>query len=54
MMSYFSAEASNLLINLLKKNPAERIGCGKAGAAEIRAHPFFKGIDWEKLLNKEI
>ena len=31
MQKYFTAEASNLLQNLLKKNPNERIGCRKQG-----------------------
>jgi len=24
------------------------------GAAEIKAHPFFKDVDWEKMSKKEI
>lgn len=27
---------------------------GSGGADEIKAHPFFNGIDWVKMLNKEI
>lgn len=30
------------------------IGTGPTGANEIKAHRFFKGIDWEKLAKKEI
>lgn len=41
-------DAEDLLVKLLKKDPAERL----SEASEIKAHPFFKDIDWCKLLNK--
>eukprot|EP01099_Mayorella_cantabrigiensis_P003426 TRINITY_DN262_c0_g1_i2.p1 TRINITY_DN262_c0_g1~~TRINITY_DN262_c0_g1_i2.p1 ORF type:complete len:373 (-),score=100.12 TRINITY_DN262_c0_g1_i2:422-1540(-) len=47
--SHLSPEASDVLQKLLVKNPAERLK-----SPEIRKHPFFNGIDWEKLLAKEI
>jgi len=25
------------------------LGCGPAGAAEIKNHPFFAGLDWDKV-----
>lgn len=31
-----------------------RIGCREGGVAEIKSHPWFKGIDWEKLVLKQI
>nr|AML79528.1 putative LOV domain-containing protein [Penium exiguum] len=40
-----SNEAKNLMKKLLEKEPEKRLG-GKKGAAEIRAHPFFRDIDW--------
>ena len=52
MQPYFSAEASNLLENLLKKKPEDRIGCRKSGVAELKAHPWFKNIDWDNLEHK--
>ena len=54
MPLYFSAEASDLISKLLEKSPNNRIGCGKEGADEIKRHAFFKDIDWEKLLAKEL
>lgn len=39
------------LQSLLCKNPSRRLGF-KFGAAEIKAHPFFTGIDWNRVLNK--
>lgn len=43
--------ARDVLMGLLHKNPAERLGAN--GAAEIRSHPFFHDIDWRKLLERE-
>jgi serum/glucocorticoid-regulated kinase 2 len=44
-------EAKDILTKLLDRNPAERLGAN--GAAEIKSHPFFHGIDWSKLLRRE-
>jgi hypothetical protein len=34
---------------LLCKNASSRLGCGKTGAADIKAHAFFDGLDWVQL-----
>jgi len=39
----------SLLAGFLEKNPADRL----SDPEKIKAHPFFKGIDWEKLKRKE-
>lgn len=31
-----------------------RIGCREGGIAELKCHPFFKSIDWDALLYKEV
>ncbi|CAD8056077.1 unnamed protein product [Paramecium sonneborni] len=51
--SYLSEEAIDLLKNLLKRNPEERLG-GQRDAQEIYEHPFFKDIDFQKIERKEI
>jgi serine/threonine protein kinase len=40
---------TDLLKKLLVKNPAERLGDG-----QIRADPFFEGLDWGKVMRLEI
>jgi len=35
----------------LNREPTERLG--NNGSEEIKAHPFFGGIDWVKLYNKK-
>ncbi|KAG8531663.1 uncharacterized protein KY384_003294 [Bacidia gigantensis] len=42
--------AKDLLIQLLDRNPAMRLGA--KGPSEIKAHPFFQAIDWRKLLQR--
>eukprot|EP01095_Lingulamoeba_sp_RSL-Kostka_P006902 TRINITY_DN2189_c0_g2_i1.p1 TRINITY_DN2189_c0_g2~~TRINITY_DN2189_c0_g2_i1.p1 ORF type:complete len:680 (+),score=222.73 TRINITY_DN2189_c0_g2_i1:197-2041(+) len=48
----FSPEAKSLLRGLLQRDPKLRLGSGKNDAEELKSHPFFKNIDWDKLLKK--
>lgn len=48
-----SDNAKDVIIKLLKKKPNERLGA-KNDIDEVMAHPFFKSIDKEKLLSKEM
>lgn len=48
-----SEEAMDVIQKLLKKKPNERLGA-KADIEEVMAHPFFKSIDRDKLLKKEL
>lgn len=52
--AYLSPEAKSLLSGLLDRDPKTRLGCGETDAAELKAHPFFADIDFEKLYRKEI
>lgn len=45
-----SSEAKHLVAALLTKDPDKRLGT-RRGAAEIKAHPFFAGLDWENMRN---
>ena len=54
-----SAGAQALIIALLNRKPAERLGSGPTDAEEIRSHPYFGAegeapLDWDRLLAKEI
>uniref|UniRef100_A0A8C5UFC5 non-specific serine/threonine protein kinase n=1 Tax=Malurus cyaneus samueli TaxID=2593467 RepID=A0A8C5UFC5_9PASS len=54
MPQFLSAEAQSLLRALFKRNPANRLGSGPDGAEEIKRHPFYSTIDWNKLYRREI
>lgn len=45
-----SDECRDLIEKLLVKDVAKRLG-SKSGAEEVKAHPFFKGINWALLRN---
>jgi len=45
-----SPEARSILTSLLERNPEKRLQDPKA----IKTHPYFKGIDWGKIVRKEI
>jgi len=40
-------DAKSLIRGLLERNPDKRLG--SEGAAPLREHPFFRGIDWDAL-----
>ena len=45
----------DLISKLLIKDPAKRLGGGgQTDAREIKRHPFFRGIDWDRLAKKLI
>lgn len=52
--SFMSAEAKDLLTGLLTRKVGDRLGSGPTDAEEIKSHPFFKGIDWEAVMSKEV
>nr|XP_032834147.1 ribosomal protein S6 kinase alpha-3-like isoform X2 [Petromyzon marinus] len=54
MPQFLSSDAQSLLRNLFKRNPTNRLGAGPDGVGEIKRHPFFSTIDWNKLYRKEI
>ncbi|KAF8913786.1 hypothetical protein CPB84DRAFT_1811305 [Gymnopilus junonius] len=47
----FSQEARDFIKALLVLDPNERLG--SRGADEVKAHPFFAGIDWDKVTTTE-
>ncbi|KAI8884754.1 kinase-like protein [Backusella circina FSU 941] len=39
---------------LLERDPRYRLGSGRGGSQEIKDHPFFNGVDWDDVLDKQI
>lgn len=49
-----SEECRDLITALLKKNPSERLGSSVSDVDEIKLHPFFKSVNWDRLVRKEV
>lgn len=49
-----SVEARSLLLGLLHKAPAQRLGGGADDVKEIQQHPFFSCINWTELFQKRV
>jgi serine/threonine protein kinase len=45
-----SADATDLILRLLDKDPQTRLGTH--GATAIKAHPFFRGLDWGSVFDQ--
>lgn len=54
MPTFLSREAQSLLRALFKRVPENRLGYGPDGHKNIKGHPFFQTIDWDKLFKREI
>lgn len=50
--AYISENAKSLLEGLLIRDPEKRLGTN--GGTEVKNHPWFGDIDWDKLVRKEI
>ncbi|ELU15117.1 hypothetical protein CAPTEDRAFT_142928, partial [Capitella teleta] len=51
---YLTNEARALLKKLLKKNVSERLGSGSEDASPIKAHGFFRHMNWHDVLQKRL
>lgn len=51
---HLSENCKSILSALLDRKPERRLGHGPLGSANVKAHPFWEGIDFPKLLAKEI
>lgn len=49
-----SSNAIDLLEKLLNKDAHKRLGSGENAIENIKNHSFFKGVNWEKIYNKQI
>ncbi|CAK4141640.1 unnamed protein product [Aphanomyces euteiches] len=51
---YVSEDAKDFINRLLDVNSSQRMGCTGRGFLDIMEHPFFKDLDWEKLMVKHV
>jgi len=52
--SHLNENSVDLISRLLDRNQSTRLGAGSLGSQEIKDHPFFDTIDWDKVLAKKI
>lgn len=51
--NFLSQYSKNLISGLLSKDPTKRLGAS-GGIEEIRAHPWFKSVNWKKIQSKKV
>jgi hypothetical protein len=54
MPSHFSQPLQDFVKALLVKVPNRRLGCTQGGVAQVKAHPWFNGFDWDALARREL
>lgn len=47
-------DLQNVILQLLVKDVSKRLGCMRGGAGDVKAHPFFRTVDWERLRRREV
>lgn len=45
----FTEDAKDFVSKLLTKSEEDRLGCGENGFEHIKNHPWFGGLDWDKV-----
>ncbi|KAF8661468.1 hypothetical protein AX16_001305 [Volvariella volvacea WC 439] len=50
----FHEYATDIILKLMEGDPSKRYGNLKHGAGDVFAHPWFKEVDWDRLLAREI
>ena len=53
MPNFVTRDAADLIRRLLRKPVDRRLGSVN-GAADVKAHAFFRGVDWDAVVNKEV
>lgn len=51
---HFDGPLCDLLTGLLQPDPQKRLGCGATGAFGVKSHPWFAGVNWDALSQKQI
>jgi len=52
--AFIAPDCKDFLERLLVRDPEKRLGYGISGGDDIKAHAWFRGMDWQKVLDKKI
>lgn len=52
--SAMSPDAKDIISKLCHVHPSRRLGNLRGGAADVKNHPWFKDIDWERMYNRQL
>ena len=51
---FVDKDGVDLIMKLLHPNPLLRFGCTRDGVRAIKNHSFFRDVDWNRILKKEV
>lgn len=51
--SSMSADAKDIVSKFCEVDPAKRLGNTRGGVSDVKSHPWFKNIDFDKLYRRE-
>ena len=54
MPGFLSEDVKEFILKLLVKDPRKRLGGGPTDAEEVKSHKFFRAVNWDDLLRKNI
>ena len=49
-----SDSGKNIIVKLLNRDPAKRLGASRRDAEEIKEDPFFEGVDWVGMCERRV
>ena len=52
--SYMDDKAKDLISKLLEMDPNKRLGNAENGWEDVKNHPYFEDVDWEKAKEKKL
>ena len=54
ILRHFDPQAKDIIKKLLQSDRTKRLGNLKGGGGDVMKHKYFKGIDWDGLLRRNI
>ncbi|XP_053685216.1 ribosomal protein S6 kinase beta-2 isoform X2 [Sabethes cyaneus] len=52
--AYLANDSRDLIRRLMKRQVSQRLGSGPSDGQAVQAHPFFKNVNWDDVLNRRI